>query len=98
MHCRGVDQQVLDFEVGIFFREDARRHVPPEPRGVEHIGFVDGSDLAFTCPRQIRRRPADALYLGYRVLARVEGKIVLAIALAEIDPARQLAHDHDIHA
>ena len=71
----------------------------PEPRRLEHVRLVDGRDALLPPAREAEREPDDARDLVLAVLERVDGAALavddLAEArLAEVEPARQLAHEH----
>eukprot|EP00964_Phaeocystis_antarctica_P066492 scaffold40182_cov67-Phaeocystis_antarctica.AAC.3 len=89
LHRRVVDVHELELHLGVL-RRHLRRHAPPEPARVEHVGLVDDGQPA--APLLGRgegelERPADLLD---RVLAHVGRLVALRLMLAEVEAAQQL--------
>ncbi len=96
LHRKAVDECVAERNVRIL-RCDLLDDAPPQARGVEHIGLVDRHERAAAAARQLETAADDALDLIRVVLARVEDRPVLAHAAgAEVKPADELPHDHEI--
>ena len=94
----GVDQHVRQRNVGKFLRHHANGHLAPQARRLQHVGLVDGAEPLSAATRDARRRTDDPLDLGDGVRAAVGGAIVVAHLVAEVDAARQLAHDEHVDA
>mmetsp|Transcript_78051 Transcript_78051/g.188478 ORF Transcript_78051/g.188478 Transcript_78051/m.188478 type:complete len:286 (-) Transcript_78051:345-1202(-) len=97
LHRRVVDVHELELHLGVL-RRHLRRHAPPEPARVEHVGLVDDGQPA--APLLGRgegelERPADLLD---RVLAHVGRLVALRLVLAEVEAAQQLPDDDHVHA
>src|SRR5205807_5698720 len=102
LHGRTVDQLVTQRDVGIF-ATDLGHHLAPEPAGGEHVLLVDAADAAATAACELERDPGDPPDLLLGVDAGVDGASLRGSALAplrtaEVQPARQLANDHEIDA
>ena len=89
--------------IGIIFSNPGHDFAP-QPRAIEHIGFVDGKHSALTRGRKLERDPGDALDLWLAVAAwcrrrrdRRERPAVDA-RLAEVESSKQFAHDQDVGA
>ena len=69
-----------------------------------HIGFLRRGDALAAQPRQLERDARDAVDLAGRIDLRVDGALLAVrqgggfLGLAEINPARQFAHDQDVEA
>tara|TARA_B100000767_G_scaffold199618_1_gene186576 strand:- start:22 stop:345 length:324 start_codon:yes stop_codon:yes gene_type:complete len=90
LHRRVVDVHELELHLRVL-RRHLGRHAPPEPAGVEHVGFVDHCQPA--APLLGRgegelERPAD---LVDRVLAHIGRLVALRLVLAKVEATQQLA-------
>src|SRR5216683_1282383 len=96
-HGAGVDQHVLELQVGELVAHHLRGHLAPQPRGLEHVRLVHRGEPPAPLPGHA---PGDAHHapdlLG-GVHAQVGGAVGLAPLLAEVQPAGQLAHHHQVH-
>ena len=82
---------------GYSARAELGDDVAPEARGVQDVDLVDRGQAPAPLARDLERAARDPLDLGPRVLARVEPRPVVAGALrAEVEPADELAHDHEV--
>ena len=82
----------------------------PHAGSLEHVGLVDARHLLAALARSLERLAGDALDLVLAVLERVVGALSLgavgagtflvveALALAEVQTARQFTHDHEVDA
>src|SRR5512142_1528551 len=70
--------------------------LPPEPRGLEHVGLVDAGDLPLPALREPEGELDHAPHLEVLVLERVHRPLVAVLhvaplGLAEVEAARELA-------
>jgi hypothetical protein len=104
LHGAIVGEHVLQFDVGVVGRVDARDDLVPEHAGLHHVALLGRRHLVAARARQIEGDACDAVDLGRGVDLRVDGALLAGferhdfLRLAEIDAARQLAHDQDIEA
>jgi hypothetical protein len=101
-HGRGVNELVLDLELGELFGHDLRHGLPPQPAGSEDVGLVQAphGERGVVLQSQVAREPGDALDLRARVRLRVHGvaAAVVLLALAKVDAAGQFANDVEVDA
>ena len=96
-HRERVDERVIEGDLRVVARAHLGDDVPPEPRGVHDVDLVDRGQPPAALGRDLESPACDPLDLGPRVLARVVPRAVLADALlAEVEPADELPHDHDV--
>ena len=95
LHRGVVDEQVLELDVRELAAVHLAHDLAPEPARLQHVGLVHARDLR---PRGSEGDPRDALDLANAVDARVVGDVDVAPALAEVEAARELAHDDQIRA
>src|SRR5581483_6450546 len=101
LHRGVVDVHVRELDVAVV-PADARHHLAPQLRGLEHVRLVDRADPPASLRRRAEGDVRDALDLGLAVahgveaLAPARGERADAARLAEIDVARQLAQDQDV--
>jgi hypothetical protein len=78
-------------------------HLTPDLHGGEHVGLVDAGDvLASALARDLHGQLHDAADLALAVHHGVEATAltvdhVLALGLTEVDAARELAHEDEVH-
>mmetsp|Transcript_635 Transcript_635/g.1345 ORF Transcript_635/g.1345 Transcript_635/m.1345 type:complete len:399 (-) Transcript_635:85-1281(-) len=77
-------------------------HVPPQLAHVEHVGLVHAAHLVSALGRDVEGHLGDPPHLALLVAHVVEPEPLPvlggdALGLPEVDVARQLAHDHDVH-
>ena len=96
MHGRGVDEQRLQLDRRKLVGHDAIRRVSPQPRRLEHVGFVDRAQLATPAGGQLRGDADDAFDFRRVVRAKVAGGRRFTRFLAEVNAARQLPDDDQI--
>ena len=97
LHGGVVDEHVLQLDVRVR-RGGLDDLLAPQARGLEHVGLVHRGHLAAAAgggPEAPLGQPRD-LRLG--VDAGVEGALGLAAALAEVEPAGELAHHQQVGA
>lgn len=105
-HRRAVDQLMAHLQRWELLPHHPRHHVPPQARRRQHVRLVQaphfrGRRLAHG---QEAGQPRDALDLragvGFRVVRRAVavGPVGGFLARAEVDAARQLAHDGEVDA
>ena len=101
-HGGRVDKLVLELELGELGRHNLIHDLLPQPAGGQHVGLVQRPDLGGRGALQgeVGGQARDALDLGPRVGLRVPGRAVAVVLLAraEVDAARQLAHDGEVDA
>ena len=78
-----------------------RHDLAPELRSLEHVGLVDGAHALASLAGGFKADARDAANLALAIAHRVEafaltGGLANTLRLAEIDVARQLAHDEDV--
>ena len=80
---------------------DADNGFSPQARGFEHICLVHAGDALVTLHGEVKRHTRNALNFGNGVLLGIPGSRLTAhffsAALAEVDAAGQLAHNHNVH-
>ena len=94
-HRHRVDELVLERHLGVPLG-DLAGHAPPQLGGREHVGLVDAREAAAAALGEGAGALDDAADLGRRVVAGVVGRVVAETAVAEVDAADQLAHDHEV--
>jgi SAM-dependent methyltransferase len=97
LHGAGIDQQVIDRHIGIIAR-DAFGNVSPQTRCVEDVRFIDRGDFPAPAPRQVEGGAHDAINFTFRIEHGIDGfqtlwRLTNLAGSAEIQAARQLAHD-----
>ena len=99
LHRRVVDQHVLEPHARVVAR-DLLDRLAPQARGLEDVRLVDRDHVAPPRRRgRDARRPAgDPLDLLGRIDAGVVRDAAAPPAVAEVDAARQLAHDQQVGA
>ena len=97
MHGHRIDKEVLQLDLGVVFR-DVNHGLAPETGGFQNIGFINGSDLLAPRHGEVKTLDGDAPDFGFAITAFVIGAPIIAAFIAEINPARQFAHDNEIHA
>src|SRR5204863_5512743 len=103
-HRAGVDEHMLDRNVGELVGDDASDGLPPEARRLEHVGFVDRGDAAAPRTGKLGGDANDPFDLARRRHADVgsdlaiTGGRALEALLAEIDTAGELADDENVDA
>lgn len=102
-HGGRVDELVLELQLGELVLEEVGDGLAPQAAGGEHVGLVETPDLGrgVLGEGQEGRQAGDALDLGPAVGLRVHGEALDAVvldAVAEVDAARQLAHDDKVGA
>ena len=80
-----------------------RHHLSPQPGRLERVRFVDRAQPAPARPRQLEGLARHALHLRRRVAHGIHrrlapGRLVAPLRLAEIEPAGQLPHHHQVDA
>ena len=95
LHRGVVDEQVLELDVRELRRVDLANDLAPQPARLEHVGLVDARHAR---ARGLECDSRDPLDLLARVDADVGGGVGGARLLAEVDPAGELAHHHEIGA
>ncbi len=98
MHGHGIDQGVLQRDLGEFLGVDAGHDLAPQAAGLHDIGLVDRGHLAAPLASGLEGGAGDALDLRHRIFAQVGGAVGGAGLLAEIDAAGQFAEDDQIDA
>ena len=90
---------MVELDLRILFR-NADHRLPPQAGGFEHIRFIHARQFFAALHRHIKGHARDALDLRHGIALRIVGGrgavFLTAPALAEIDAARQLAHNKDI--
>ena len=101
-HSRRIDEVVAELQLRILLLHDLREHVPPQPARRQHVRLVQTPNgrRRVLGQRKLCCQPGDALDLGPRVrLDVVCGAVaVVFFPVAEVDAARQLAHDVEVCA
>lgn len=101
-HGGGVDQLVLELELGELVLEQLRDGLPPQTAGGQDVGLVETPDLGRGVLRQsqVGRQTSDPLDLGLAVGLRVQGEsgAVVLLAVTEVDTARQLTDNDEVGA
>lgn len=101
-HGRGVNELVLDLELGELLGHDLRHGLPPQPARSEDVGLVQAphGERGVVLHGKVSRETGDALDLRAGVRLRVHGEAaaVVLLALAEVDPAGQFADDVEVDA
>ena len=86
-------------DVGMVFG-DVVGDLAPQARAVEHVGLVDGGDLALARRGQAEGELDDAAYLEIVVLEGVDGALaawgLFAAALTEVEAPGQLTNDDEV--
>ena len=101
MHGCVVDVHVAQFDVRVLLA-DLDHHLAPQLGAFQHIGFVDGAQLAVALLCGLEGDMTDAadfrLVVDQRVEAFALALVIGAAAawLAEVDAAGQFADDHDV--
>ena len=99
LHGRIVHEHVGERHVRIVRRHRMHR-LPPEARGLQHVRLVHACDPAVALLRHGKSGTGDALDLKAAVPLRIERllslRAVAAAALTKVNPAGELAHDHDV--
>ena len=100
LHCAVIHIHVAECDIGVIRLPDAGHRFAPQAGGIEHVGLVDAAQAAVSLASHIEADAGNALDFGYAVHLRIVGRLcpvhLLCAALAEIDAAGQLAHDHQI--
>ena len=97
------DHTYLQRHVNAGIAYNVVRDGAPESAGGEHVGFVHARQSLAASPCQLERQAHDAADFRLRVEHRIESlsatrAIMRFAALAEIDAAGELTHDHHVHA
>ena len=93
---------MLELYIGVLPRVQAGDHFVPEHAGLHHIALFRGRDLVAALARELEGDPSDPLDLigvidlGVDAALLPIAEIDDLLRLAEIDPAGQFAHDHEI--
>ncbi len=98
VHRGGIDQHVLERDLGELGAHEALDHRAPEARGLEHVRFVDRRHVPAARTGEGARDARDTLDLCDRIGADVGGVSRRAMLLAEIDSAGELPHEHEVDA
>jgi hypothetical protein len=103
-HGGRVDELMIELELGVLGLEGLGHDFPPEPRGREDVGLVDGVDDKGRVRGEgdLRCDPGDALNLIDTVDHRVPRDVLirrdtLLLARAKIDASDELADDDEVH-
>ena len=93
---------MLEFDVGVFAGQ-AGGGGAPEPRGLQHVGLVHGSQLAAAAAGQLEPDAQDALDFRFGVAHGIDADDALGgfgapFGLGVIQAAGELADDHHVHA
>ena len=102
LHATGIRKHVGQFHIGIFFLVRRRYHLIPQNARLHDIAFFHGTDLVAAGPCQFERHTGNPLdfigvvNLGIDCPLLAIAKIGDRLGFAEINAARQLAHDQDI--
>ncbi len=100
LHGGVVDIHMVQRHVRVGFG-DFGHHLAPQNGGGEHVGLVDGGDLATAHTSRFERYLGDALdfeavvHLGVECLL-VRSFSLASLGLAEVDAAGQLTHTGDV--
>lgn len=101
-HSSRVDEVVAELELRELLLHDLRDSLAPQPAGGHDVGLVERPDGRGRVLGQseVGSEAGDALDLGARVGLRVERvpAAIVLFALAEVDSARELAHDVEVGA
>ena len=101
-HGGGVDELVLDLQLGELLGHDLGDGFAPQTAGGQHVGLVQTphGERGVVLEGEVCREPGDALDLGTRVRLRVHrvAAAVVLLALAKVDAARQLTDDVEVDA
>jgi len=97
MHGGRIHQHVLEAYAGELARDEPLRDVAPQTRGLQHVGLVDGGQPSAPRLRQPRGHAHDALDLRDFVDTHVARTARVAVLVAKINPAGQLADEDEIH-
>lgn len=100
-HGRTVNELMLDLQIRELLLERLRHDLAPQTTRSQHIGLIQTPNLLVpTPPGQEASQPRDALNLLTGVRLRVPGLAgaVVLLPLAEVDAARELAHDDEVGA
>ncbi|CDN41806.1 Glutamine amidotransferases class-II [Paenibacillus sp. P22] len=99
LHGAVVDEHMLKLHLRIL-RRDPVHDLAPEAGSLQHVGFVDGGKPLAARHGDVERLAHDALHLLHVVHAGVDRLLAMlslaAELLAEVDAARQLAHDDQV--
>src|SRR5262249_31796243 len=98
VHGRSVHQHVREAYVRELARPDPLPDVAPQARGLEHVRLVDRGEPAASSAGERGRDAHDALDLRRAVAAHVTRVHGVALFLAEIDSAGELAHEYQVDA
>lgn len=101
-HGGAVNELVLHRQVGKLALKRLRHDAAPQPARGQHIGLVERPNPPVApAPGQEASQTRDALHLGARVGLHVPsgaGAVVVLLAVAKVDAARELAHNDDVGA
>ena len=100
VHGAGVDEDVLELDVGVVGGE-LGRDLAPEAAGVEDVGLVDARELAAPAAGELEAGAEDAFDLALAVTHGVDGLapagvLPALLGLAEVDSAGELADDDHV--
>ena len=87
---------MLELHVGELVADDLRGHLAPQPRRLEDVRLVDGSEPPSSLSRQPGGDAHHAPHLVCGVDAQIGGTVSVAALLAEVEAAGELADDHQI--
>src|SRR5207247_135890 len=102
LHRAVIGVHERQFEIAVISIAHPLGDLAPQPPRFHDIGLVDFADTAAALSRQLAGDAYDALDLSLAVDFRVDapaasvGQGLDPARRAEIDPAGQLAHDHQI--
>ena len=101
-HCSRIHIHVSELHVWIL-RRHARHYVSPEPRAIQHVGFVNRSELAAASAREIKSNMRNALDFRFAVAHGVDSAAITFHAfsrpgLPEVNPSQKFAHNENIRA
>ena len=99
-HCSRIHIQVSELHIWIL-RRHARHHLPPEPGTIQHVGFVNRSQLTAARAREIKSNMCNTLDFRFAVAHGVDSAAITfrpfsRSGLPEVDPSQKFAHNQDI--
>ena len=99
LHGRVVHEHVRKRHIRVLRRHGVHR-LAPQARALQHVRLVHAGHAAAALLRHGERRMGDALDLRAAVALGIERGLAVgparAAALAKVDAAGELAHDHDV--
>ena len=104
LHAERVSEHVIELHIGIFALVQSVGDFMPQDAGLHDVALFRRGDFVVALAREFKRHTADALDFVSVIDLRINAAL-LAIAqiddflrLAEVNAARQFAHDHNVEA